>query len=150
MARTNVASDVFRSIDTQGNDPELCWPWTAHLGGRDGRGYMTLDGRRRLAYHIVYEIFNGPIPEGIKIRHTCDNPACCNPKHLVPGTQGDNENDKYERDRAGYTHDMLKEIRRCAKLGMSYRAIADRVNEKFDTQISFSGVGKVIRGERRA
>lgn len=150
MARKNTPSDVFRYINTMGNDPEPCWPWTGHLGGRDGRGYMTIDGTRQLAYRIVWEIFKGPIPEGQKVRHRCDNPQCCNPTHLMLGSQGDNEKDKYDRDRAGYTHDMIKEMRRLNKMGFSYRAIAERINEKFDCKISYSGVGKVIRGETRA
>lgn len=149
MGRKNRQTDIFRSIDTKGNDPDVCWPWTASTSGTDGRGYFTYDGKRHLAYRVVYEIFNGPIPEGHVIRHSCDNPLCCNPKHLSCGTQSDNEHDKYDHDRAGYTLDMLKEIRRCEKLQMTYQAIANRVNQKFDTTISASGVGKVIRGERR-
>lgn len=149
MARTNVPSDVFRYIDTHGNDPEPCWEWTGHLGGRDGRGYITIDGRRQLAYRVVYEIFNGPLEPGMKVRHTCDNPQCCNPEHLIKGTQGDNETDKYVRDRAGYTHDMIKEIRRLDKMSMTYREIAAHVGHKFKCKVSYSGVGKVLRGERR-
>lgn len=150
MGRKNRAIDVFNYIDTHGNDPDVCWEWIGSLSGSDGRGYMTLDGKKQLGYRIVWEIFNGPIAEGMVIRHVkCDNPKCCNPQHLAPGTSGDNENDKYKNDRWGYTDEMLREIRRCAKLGMTYRAIAARVNEKFDVNISFSGVGKVIRGETR-
>lgn len=149
MGRSNQPADVFRFINTHENDPEPCWEWTGHLGGRDGRGYMTVNGKRQLAYRIVYEIFNGPIPDGQKVRHTCDNPKCCNPTHLVLGTQGDNEDDKYTHDRWGYTQDMVREMKRLNKLGFTYRAIAKAINEKYDCSISFSGVGKVIRGERR-
>lgn len=150
MARSNKPSDVFKHIDTKENDPSVCWLWMGHLGGRDGRGYFTIEGKRRLAYHIVWEIFNGPIPEGQKIRHTCDNPQCCNPKHLELGTQGQNEDDKYIRDRWGYTQEMIREMKRLNKLGFTYRAIAKQINEKFDCNISFTGVGNIIRGDRRA
>jgi hypothetical protein len=67
----------------------------------------------------------------------------------VLGTRAENEHDKYDHDRWGYTDDMVLEMRRCHKLGMSLRAIANRVNEKFDCKISFTGVGKVLRGETR-
>jgi len=149
MARKNIASDVFRSINTHGNDPDVCWEWTGTRGGRDGRGYMSIDGKRELVYRIVYQILKGPIPDGHKVRHKCDNPLCCNPTHLELGTQGDNENDKYVRDRWGYTNEMVRQMKRYNKLGMTYRAIAARINKEFDVNISFTGVGKVIRGERR-
>jgi hypothetical protein len=110
---------------------------------------MTIAGKRQLSYRIVWEIFHGPIPDGQKVRHKCDNPLCCNPMHLELGTQGDNEDDKYVRDRWGYTKEMVRQMRRYNKLGMTYRAIADRINKEFDVNISFSGVGKVIREETR-
>lgn len=145
MPRANSPADVFRHIDTKGNDPEPCWPWTSYAGDRDGRGYMALDGKRRLAYHIVWEIFNGPIPKGQVVRHKCDNPLCCNPKHLELGTQGDNEKDKYVRDRWGYPADMILEIKRLHKLHMSLRMIAQRVGTKFECEVSHTGVSKVIK-----
>ncbi len=149
MGRSNTPNDVFRFIDTKGNDPDVCWPWTGTTGGRDGRGYMSLEGKKRTAYLIVFEIFNGHIPTGMVVRHTCDNPLCCNPKHLILGTRSQNEQDKYDRDRVGYSHDMIREMRRMNKLGMTYQTIADQINRKFKTDISASGVGKVIRGDRR-
>lgn len=149
MGRSNTLADVFKFIDTHGNDPDVCWEWTGHKGGRDGRGYFTVEGRRELAYRVVWRIFKGEIPEGKIIRHSCDNPLCCNIVHLDLGTQSDNEGDKYERDRAGYTHEVLKRIRRYDKLGMTYRGIADQINKELDLKIHFSGVGKVLRGERR-
>jgi hypothetical protein len=33
------------------------------------------------------------------IRHTCDNPACLNPSHLIKGTVQDNNQDMVDRDR---------------------------------------------------
>ena len=149
MGKTNTATDVFRFIDTNDNDPSVCWPWTGTTSGRDDRGYITIDGKKRLSYRVVYEIFKGPIAEDMVIRHKCNNQLCCNPTHLLIGTRGQNEDDKYDSDRAGYTHDMIKEMRRYNKLGMTYQAIADEINRKFKTTVSSSGVGKVIRGDRR-
>ena len=34
--------------------------------------------------------------------HTCDNPACCNPKHLVLGTQNENILDMTNKRRGVY------------------------------------------------
>ena len=36
------------------------------------------------------------------LRHTCDNPSCCNIEHLVVGTQKDNVRDMIERNRSKY------------------------------------------------
>ena len=46
-------------------------------------------------------IYNGFIPQGKIIMHTCDNPRCVNPKHLILGTQLDNLSDMAKRNRHG-------------------------------------------------
>lgn len=141
---------MFRSIDTHDNNPDVCWEWTGSTGGRDGRGYITIDGKKLLSYRVVWELFNGPIPDDMVIRHkVCDNPVCNNPLHLAIGTRGDNEDDKYESDRAGYPHDWIKEMRRVHKLGLSYQKVADHINTKFSATVSRSGVAKVLMGTRR-
>lgn len=38
-------------------------------------------------------------PDGVVIRHKCDNPACFLPDHLESGTQSDNINDQFARGR---------------------------------------------------
>lgn len=151
MGRTNRPDDVFRSIDTHGNDPNVCWEWTGTTGGRDGRGYIAIKGRKYLAHRIVYELFNpGVLRPNEVVRHKCDNPICCNPFHLIRGSRGDNESDKYARDRQGYPRDVVVEIRRLAKLKMSDAKIAEWINEKFGMTVSRSGVQKVKAGDRRA
>lgn len=156
VPRSNMPEDVFRSIDTHNNDPTVCWEWTGATGGRDGRGYMNLDGRKQMAHRIVYEIFNGPIKEGLVIRHTCDNPRCCNPFHLELGNRRENELDKYRRDRMGLPTDLVREIHRYAKLKneaglqLTDQAIADILAKKYDIKVARSTVQRIRTGGRRA
>jgi hypothetical protein len=46
--------------------------------------------RPRLAHRIAYELFIGPIPNGLHIDHLCRNRGCVNPVHLEPVTQQEN------------------------------------------------------------
>jgi hypothetical protein len=73
--------------------------------GATVRGYgVHWDSQRNRcvrAHRTAYEAFYGPIPEGINVLHSCDNPACINPLHLRVGTQAQNMTDMYERGRGG-------------------------------------------------
>ena len=75
-----------------------CHLWT---GFRDLAGYgrMRADGTYRLTHRVAWEVKHGPIPEGMLVTHTCDNPPCCNPDHLKLGTHLDNARDRIERGR---------------------------------------------------
>jgi hypothetical protein len=85
-------------------DVNACWPWTGCLIGRYGRistGTRDRNGRYGVerAHRVSYEIHNGPIPPGLFVLHSCDNPPCVNPKHLHLGTNVDNMREAVERKR---------------------------------------------------
>lgn len=68
-----------------------CWNWD---GAKNSAGYgrITLPtgkagGETKYAHRVAYEVFVGPVPEGLKIDHLCRNTSCCNPDHLEPVTQ---------------------------------------------------------------
>ena len=48
---------------------------------------------------MAYMMSRGPIPDGLLVCHTCDNPPCCNPDHLWVGTNGDNTQDSLKKGR---------------------------------------------------
>lgn len=65
--------------------PGRCWSWTGRV---DRRGYALcyLNGRQERVARVAYEVFVAPIPPGHKIHHTCENPRCIFPDHLLPLT----------------------------------------------------------------
>jgi excisionase family DNA binding protein len=74
-------------------------------GKRNRKGYgltsEQVDGatKDRWAHRVVFEHHNGPIPDGLIVRHSCDNPPCVEITHLHLGTVQDNANDMVERRR---------------------------------------------------
>ena len=92
----NRDSLFWSNVDVRGDDD--CWPW---LIGTDPDGYGRSKhvGEQR-AHRVAYRLVCGPIPDGEIVRHTCDNPPCCNPRHLLTGTHADNAQDKVDRGRS--------------------------------------------------
>lgn len=59
-----------------------------------GYGSVRHDGKAVKAHRVAYIKCHGPIPDGVWVRHKCDNPRCINVQHLELGTQSQNELDK--------------------------------------------------------
>lgn len=79
------------------NTPNECWPFRG--GDRRGYGVVSINGKLRGAPRVAYELTYGPIPPGLVVRHSCDNPPCCNPAHLSTGTQQENIREMFNRKR---------------------------------------------------
>jgi hypothetical protein len=75
-----------------------CWEW---IGQRWKSGYGYLRPNRKIvsAHRYIYEELVGPIPDGLDLLHSCDNPGCVNPDHLRPGTHSENMKEAYRKGR---------------------------------------------------
>ncbi len=76
-----------------------CWEWTASKHP-DGYGQFGVGHGRAWAHRVAWELCVGPIPAGMVVMHTCDNPGCVRPDHLRIGTQLDNIADMVAKGRS--------------------------------------------------
>ena len=70
--------DQFWSKIKSPEKDDDCWLWTAY---KDRDGYGKFRGKG--AHRFSWEFFYGQISDNMSISHTCDNPSCCNPHHLI-------------------------------------------------------------------
>lgn len=117
-----------------------CWPIKI-AGASTMQGYGRFKVGKDLigAHRIAWALENDMDPVGHLIRHSCDNPGCCNPAHLLVGDHADNANDKVERNRwrsgdhrgernprAKLTRQQVKRIVGALKRGEPNKSIARR------------------------
>lgn len=84
-------------------DLDPCWNWERYGSTTNiGAGILSINGDHHLVHILMHRLFNKKstnLTENV-VRHKCDNPSCCNPKHLESGTQADNVKDMWLRNRA--------------------------------------------------
>lgn len=150
-------SDRFRSHVLIG-EPDECWPWQA--AKRKGYGTIKISkGELGLlkrcdvyAHRVAFYLTHGHWPIPIA-RHTCDNPVCCNPRHLLEGTVKQNHADMISRGRKVVTpgvtswnsslaEDDVDAIRRAYSAGRSQTQIARIYG------ISQTSVSRIVRKVR--
>jgi hypothetical protein len=66
-----------------------CWLWTGSINV-GGYGVVTVGGRsgkKLYGHRIAYELFVGPVPDGMELDHLCRNRKCVRPDHLEAVTR---------------------------------------------------------------
>ena len=147
MARKSLTERFWEKVDIRGEDE--CWPWTACTN--HAYGWFRLSGSSTNAHRVAYELSTGQeIPIGQVVRHKCDNPPCCNPGHIILGTQADNIRDRMKRGRcrpakgeingqAKLIDQNVREIR-ASKLSNAY------LSRKYG--INASGISRIRSGKQ--
>jgi hypothetical protein len=83
------------------------------LRGKSPKGYGVFGTPTRSVTRTLWEMFNGPIPAGMLMCHTCDTPSCCEVTHLFLGTPAQNMTDCQAKGRrpkgAAHWHSRLSE-----------------------------------------
>jgi hypothetical protein len=84
---------------------DTCWNYKSRLN-KEGYGHLSIniDGKEHTlrAHRYSWMIANKKDwPEESPVaRHTCNNPSCVNPEHIVPGTQKENVKDMIDSGRS--------------------------------------------------
>lgn len=115
---------LMRRVVVDGNG---CWIYGGKLMNT-GYGSIHVDGVPTLTHRFSYEVHVGPIPDGLHIDHLCRVRACCNPEHLEPVTQAENNRRaarKLDHCKRGHAFDEtntyvspdgMRQCRTCRKL----------------------------------
>ena len=96
---TNPQVWFWPFVDVRG--PNECWEW-GRTQTPKGYGHVFDRRLRRYvgAHRVALADSLGTTPDQLRIvRHSCDNPPCCNPGHLRDGTQKDNQMDMAQKHR---------------------------------------------------
>lgn len=109
---------------------------------KDNKGYTRIkyNGKPERLFRVLYIIKYGDIPQGMLIRHKCDNPWCCNINHLEIGTNMDNINDMKIRGRS--LKGKEREDYRGSKNG-SHKLSEKEVEEIYLSTLSYLKLSKI-------
>ena len=101
LGDVSLESRFWTKVDRRG--PDECWPWTGACipKGYGSLGPVEVDGHMQSqvgAHRVSFFLEHGFWPK--ITRHTCDNPPCVNPRHLLDGNTRSNARDMVDRGRS--------------------------------------------------
>ena len=137
----NTPEVLWSKVDKRGENE--CWEWKGYKND-DGYGRTWINDKGYYAHRVIYSIvypnsinLNAPssTDETGFLLHICDNPSCCNPKHLWVGSHWDNMADKVKKGRSAdfsgdkgprckLTMEQAMQIRKLRKSGISAKELA--------------------------
>lgn len=132
-----------------------CWIWmgTTYRGGY-GHFRRKWQGKWKMykAHRFSYEYYNGQIPTGFLVRHTCDTTCCVNPDHLVIGTTQDNTDDRMSRGRHNggkkLSGEAVRLIRLAWQLTPKKRGMMTKYAKHWD--ISVAQMSRILSNKSRS
>lgn len=92
--RRNTADDFWTKVSKE----KGCWIWTKSKDG-DGYGLFSFANKTVRATRFLLGTILGVDLRGKEVLHSCDNPSCVNPDHLLVGTTADNAKDREAKGR---------------------------------------------------
>jgi len=99
----------FRLLSSVARDKKTgCWLW--QRATNKGYGLIRVDGVMQRVHRVSFALYCRSISPDEVVRHTCDNPTCMNPTHLIGGTQTQNiaDRDQRKRQARGSRHGQSK------------------------------------------
>lgn len=87
MAKQDIHERFFSKLSVTNK----CWLWKGFTRV-DGYGSFSFNGKECRSHRVAFELFKGPIPEGLQIDHLCRVRHCVNPEHLEAVTLKENIN----------------------------------------------------------
>ncbi|WP_282267753.1 HNH endonuclease signature motif containing protein [Stenotrophomonas sp. PS02298] len=85
---THIAGATLKPLVQLPKNPEQCWKWLGRINDQ-GRPIKQFGGNPTTAQRWIWQMFFGPIPEGLVVYNTCGNRECPNPAHLACAFQAD-------------------------------------------------------------
>ena len=139
----------------QPKSENCCWNWKLYKSFKGYGQFGVLNDDRTITHWVAHRyswtVAYGDIPDGMLVCHHCDNPACCNPKHLFVGTNQDNMDDRNRKNRQAklkgsmngfskLSEESVLEIKRLLKMRASPK----------DRKLSLPKIAKMYKVSRSA